>query len=133
MVRGKRNAESELKNLDSRASSDRYEGWRYFIEKTDLKAGTDPAEATQLRQARIGRARIKSSAGGKDSQLPFARSLEMKLVEVSSGDTADGHSSNMSTWVSAVAFRTFRLLLFALPPRSLPYPDAQQRWRRRKG
>jgi hypothetical protein len=33
--------------------ADRHEGWRYFFEKTDLKAGTDPAEATQLRQAQL--------------------------------------------------------------------------------
>ena len=31
----------------------RHEGWRYFIEKTGLKAGTDPAEATQHRQAEL--------------------------------------------------------------------------------
>ncbi len=52
VVRGKQNAESALKNLeDSQDSSDRHEGWRYFIEKTNLKAGTDATEATQRRQA----------------------------------------------------------------------------------
>jgi len=51
---GKQNAESELKNFeDSQHSSDRHKGWRYFIEKTDLRAGTDPAEATQRRQAEL--------------------------------------------------------------------------------
>ena len=51
VLRGKQNAESELKKFeDSQDSSDRHEGWRYFIEKTELKAGTDPAEATQHRQ-----------------------------------------------------------------------------------
>jgi hypothetical protein len=54
VVRGKQNAESELKKFeDSQDSSDRHEGWRYFIEKTDLKAGTDPAEATLHRQAEL--------------------------------------------------------------------------------
>lgn len=54
VVRGKQSAESELKKLeDSQDSSDRHEGWRYFIEKTDLNAGTDPAEATQHRQAEL--------------------------------------------------------------------------------
>ena len=54
VVRGKQNAESELKTfVDSQDSSDRHEGWRYFIEKTSLKAGTDPAEATQYRQAEL--------------------------------------------------------------------------------
>lgn len=54
MVSGRHNAESELKKLeDFQDSSDRHEGWRYFIDRTDLKAGTDPAEATRLRQAEL--------------------------------------------------------------------------------
>jgi hypothetical protein len=52
VVRGTHSAESELKKFeDFQGSSDRHEGWRYFIEKSSLKAGTDPAEATQRRQA----------------------------------------------------------------------------------
>jgi hypothetical protein len=54
VVRGKQSAESVLKKFeDSQDSSDRHEGWRYFIEKSNLKAGTDPAEATQRRQAKL--------------------------------------------------------------------------------
>jgi hypothetical protein len=54
VIRGKQSAESQLKNFEgSQDSSDRHEGWRYFIEKTDLKAGTDPTEATQRRQAEL--------------------------------------------------------------------------------
>jgi hypothetical protein len=54
VVRGKETADSELKRLEKcQDSSDRNEGWRYFIDKTDLKAGTDPAEATQHRQAEL--------------------------------------------------------------------------------
>jgi len=54
VVRGKYIAESEMRKLqDSQDSSDRHEGWRYFIEKSNLKAGTDPAEATQRRQAEL--------------------------------------------------------------------------------
>jgi hypothetical protein len=54
VVRGKQRAESELKKFeDSQDSSDRHEGWRYFIEKTDLEPGTDPIEATQRRQAEL--------------------------------------------------------------------------------
>jgi hypothetical protein len=54
VVRGKQRAQLELKTFeDSQESSDRHEGWRYFIEKTDLRAGTDPAEATQHRQAQL--------------------------------------------------------------------------------
>lgn len=54
MIKGKQSAESELKNFENyQDSSDRHGGWRYFIEKTSLKAGTDPAEATQRRQAEL--------------------------------------------------------------------------------
>ena len=54
VIKGKPSAESELKNFENyQDSSDRHEGWRYFIEKTSLKAGTDPAEATQRRQAEL--------------------------------------------------------------------------------
>lgn len=52
VVRGKQNAELELKKFeDAQDSLDRHEGWRYFIEKTTLTAGIDPTEATQRRQA----------------------------------------------------------------------------------
>jgi hypothetical protein len=52
VVRSKRDAEAALKKLeDFQGSSDQHQGWRYFIEKSHLKAGTDPAEATHLRQS----------------------------------------------------------------------------------
>jgi hypothetical protein len=61
VIRGKQNAELQLKKFeDSQDSSDRHEGWRYFIEKTDLKAGTDPAEATQHRQAELEGRELKA-------------------------------------------------------------------------
>ncbi|MBZ5683294.1 MAG: hypothetical protein LAO24_24680 [Acidobacteriia bacterium] len=51
VIKGRQNAETALKKLgEGQPSSDHHEGWRYFCEKTDLKAGTDPAEATRLRQ-----------------------------------------------------------------------------------
>lgn len=54
VIRGKQNAELRLKEYEnSQDSSDRHEGWRYFIERIDLKAGTDPAEATRHRQAEL--------------------------------------------------------------------------------
>ena len=69
MVRGKQNAESELKNFeDSQSSSDRHEGWRYFIEKTDLKAGTDPAEATHRRQAEL---EVRESKALREQKFPI--------------------------------------------------------------
>ena len=50
-MRGKQNAELAQKKLEeSQSSSDRHEGWRYFLEKSELKAGTNPSEATHLRQ-----------------------------------------------------------------------------------
>jgi len=52
VVRGRQNAESTVKKFeDAQSSSDRHEGWRYFFEKTGMAAGTDPAQATDLRQA----------------------------------------------------------------------------------
>jgi hypothetical protein len=73
VVRGKPSAESELKKFeDSQDSSDQHEGWRYFIEKTDLEPGTDPAEATRRRQAELeGR---ESKALRATPKLPFVRS-----------------------------------------------------------
>jgi len=54
VVRGKQSAESELKKFeDFQDSLDHQEGWRYFIEKTDLKPGTDPTEATRHRQSEL--------------------------------------------------------------------------------
>jgi hypothetical protein len=52
VIKGLQNAETALgKFKDSQTSADYHEGWRYFFEKTDLKAGMDPAQATDLRQA----------------------------------------------------------------------------------
>lgn len=68
VVRGKQNAELELKAFeDSQDSADRHHGWRYFIEKTELKAGTDPAEATQHRQAELEGRELKAQ---RETQTP---------------------------------------------------------------
>ena len=54
VVKGKQLAESTLEKLqDCQDSTDRDEGWRYFIEKTDQKPGINPAEATQQRQEEL--------------------------------------------------------------------------------
>lgn len=51
MIHGRQNAEATMREYQNRqASPDAHEGWRYFLEKSDLKAGTDPAQATHLRQ-----------------------------------------------------------------------------------
>jgi hypothetical protein len=68
VVRGKQNAESEVERLRTfQLPLDRDEGWRYFIEQTDLKAGTDPAEATHLRQAEL---EVRESKALQETQIP---------------------------------------------------------------
>jgi hypothetical protein len=69
VLRGKQNAESELKKLEaSQPPSDRHEGWRYFIERTELKAGTDPAEATKRRQSEL---EVRESKAMRETTTPF--------------------------------------------------------------
>jgi len=54
VLKGKHNAESEVKNLEEfQLSQDRLEGWRYFVEETHQKPGTDAAQATRVRQAEL--------------------------------------------------------------------------------
>ena len=54
MVKGKENAELKVKHFETgQSSEDRHVGWRYFVEKSDLKAGMDPTEATNLRQMKL--------------------------------------------------------------------------------
>ncbi len=68
MVRGKTTAEATLKNLEaSQNSADRHQGWRYFIERSSIKPGTDPAEATHLRQAEL---EVRESKALKDTDSP---------------------------------------------------------------
>ena len=72
VIRGKQNAESDLKKFeDAQDSSDRHEGWRYFIEKTNLKAGTNPAEATQHRQAELEGRELKALRETKPPNVPW--------------------------------------------------------------
>ncbi|HLV88990.1 MAG TPA: hypothetical protein VKV39_18530 [Candidatus Sulfotelmatobacter sp.] len=71
VVKGKQNAETELKAFeDSQDSSDRHEGWRYFIEKTDLAPGTDPATATQHRQSELDARESKALRETNNSNFP---------------------------------------------------------------
>jgi len=54
VIKGKNNAETTVKNYDeSQSSEDRHAGWRYFLEKTEIKPGTNPVEATHRRQAEL--------------------------------------------------------------------------------
>lgn len=71
VVSGKHSAENELRNLEqSQDSSDRHEGWRYFIEKSSLVAGIDPAEATQHRQAELEGRESKALQDAKPTSFP---------------------------------------------------------------
>lgn len=71
VVGSRLNAESELKKFeDSQDSSDRHEGWRYLIDKTNLKAGTDPAEATRHRQAELEARESKALREARTSNFP---------------------------------------------------------------
>jgi hypothetical protein len=72
VIKGRNNADSELKKFeDSQGSSDRQEGWRYFVEKTNLKPGTDPIEATRLRQAEL---ECRESKAAGETGSPITRS-----------------------------------------------------------
>ncbi|HEV3511163.1 MAG TPA: hypothetical protein VGS05_05625 [Candidatus Sulfotelmatobacter sp.] len=72
VIRGKQNAETSVKELESSESSaDRQEGWRYFIEKTEMKAGTDPAEATRRRQAELEKRESKALDETKTTIVPW--------------------------------------------------------------
>lgn len=71
IVTGRHKAESELKRFeDSQGSSDRYEGWRYFLEKTDLMAGMDPIKATEQRQSKLEE---RESKALRDTTTPIVR------------------------------------------------------------
>jgi hypothetical protein len=64
VLKGRQNAEKALRMLeDCQSSADHHEGWRYFCERTELKAGMDPAEATDLRQADL---ETRESKQGKE-------------------------------------------------------------------
>ena len=54
VVKGKQNAETAMKQFeDGQGREDRHAGWRYFLEKTEIKPGTNPDEATRLRQSEL--------------------------------------------------------------------------------
>jgi hypothetical protein len=54
VIRGKGNAEITVKQYeDSQSPEDRHAGWRFFLEKSEIKPGTSPAEATHRRQAEL--------------------------------------------------------------------------------
>lgn len=53
IVKGRGNAEATKTQFEvGQSAQDRQEGWRYFLEKTDLKPGMNPEEATHARESR---------------------------------------------------------------------------------
>lgn len=69
VIRNKRKAEETLDEFRvAQSSTDQYEGWRYFIEPTTLPPGTDPVEATRMRQAELELR--ESEASGNGSPAP---------------------------------------------------------------
>ena len=69
VVKGKQLAESTLQKIQAcQDSSDRYEGWRYFIEKTDQKPGINPDEATRQRQKEL---EVRESKAMEQTKSPF--------------------------------------------------------------
>jgi hypothetical protein len=54
VIQGKTNAEATVKQFElCQSSEDRHEGWRYFLEQTEIKPGTDLAVATSMRQKEL--------------------------------------------------------------------------------
>jgi hypothetical protein len=50
IVRGQDTAAASIRRLEQEQSSeDRHEGWRYFLEETELQPGMDPQQATRQR------------------------------------------------------------------------------------
>jgi hypothetical protein len=71
VLKGRQNAETTLRKFEEcQPSADRHEGWRYFIEKTDLKPGMDPAQATHRRQIDL---ELRESKALHDPHVLFGR------------------------------------------------------------
>ncbi len=53
IVKGRNNALAAIVQFEAgQSAEERQDGWRYFLEKTDLKPGMDPDQATNMRQMR---------------------------------------------------------------------------------
>ena len=64
VIHGRQNAELTMREYQNRQSpSDAHEGWRFFLEKTGLRAGMDPVQATDARQRDLELRESKESAG----------------------------------------------------------------------
>ena len=71
VIKGRDNAQLEVEHFEAgQSAEDRHAGWRYFLEKTDLKAGMDPVEATNLRQTDLENR--ESQAQALSNQTPHS-------------------------------------------------------------
>lgn len=62
VVRGRSAAEKLLRDFEwGQTENDRYSGWRYFLEESDLDSGIDAQKATKLRQMQLDLREAKSS------------------------------------------------------------------------
>jgi len=65
VIQGRQNAEATMREYQNRQSPpDAHEGWRYFLEKTGLRAGMDPAQATDARQRDLELRESKEASNG---------------------------------------------------------------------
>jgi hypothetical protein len=56
VVKGRAAAENRLLEFEhGQCEEDRYAGWHFFLEETNLDPGLDPATATRLRQEQLDR------------------------------------------------------------------------------
>lgn len=54
VIKGRGKAEATVAQFESEQSiEDRFAGWSYFLERTNLRPGMDPRKATSLRQTRM--------------------------------------------------------------------------------
>ena len=54
VIKGGSNAKMRIEHFErAQSNEDRNAGWRYFLERTNLKPGMDPGKATKVRQARL--------------------------------------------------------------------------------
>ena len=61
VIMGKPNAENIVEQFErGQSSEDRHAGWRYFLEKTEIKPGTAAPEASRLRQQELETRELKA-------------------------------------------------------------------------
>jgi len=71
VIQGRQNAEAVMREFQNRQSPpDAHEGWRYFLEKTGLRAGMDPVQATDARQRDLEIRESKELANHATSGAP---------------------------------------------------------------